>query len=53
MEPFFLPKAPNPLGEIDTSRTAIYDITSKTVYLPNGRRMEAHSGLGSYMDDPR
>jgi len=48
----FMPKAPNPLGDIDTSRTAIYDITSKTVYLPNGRRMEAHSGLGSYMDDP-
>ena len=23
------------------------------VYLPNGRRLEAHSGLGSYMDDPR
>jgi len=48
----FMPKAPNPLGDIDTSRTAIYDITSKTVYLPNGRSMEAHSGLGSYMDDP-
>jgi Protein of unknown function (DUF2778) len=23
------------------------------VYLPNGRRLEAHSGLDSYMDDPR
>ena len=38
---------------MDTSRTAIYDITSHTVYLPNGRRLEAHSGLGSHMDDPR
>jgi hypothetical protein len=37
----------------DNSRTAIYDITSRIVYLPNGRRLEAHSGLGSQMDDPR
>ena len=34
-------------------RTAIYDIAAHTVYLPNGRRLEAHSGLGSHMDDPR
>ena len=47
------PKASKPLGEVVTSRTAIYDITSRTVYLPNGRRLEAHSGLGGHMDDPR
>ena len=35
------------------SRTAIYDIAARTVYLPTGRRLEAHSGLGSYMDDAR
>jgi hypothetical protein len=35
------------------NRTAIYDIGSQTVYLPDGRKLEAHSGLGSYMDDPR
>jgi Protein of unknown function (DUF2778) len=35
------------------SHTAIYDITAHTVYLPNGRRLEAHSGLGGHMDDPR
>ena len=35
------------------SRTAIYDIKAHTVYLPNGERLEAHSGLGSRMDDPR
>ena len=29
------------------SRTAIYDITARTVYMPDGRRLEAHSGLGS------
>jgi hypothetical protein len=37
----------------DNSRTAIYDIVAHTVYLPSGKRLEAHSGLGSYMDDPR
>ena len=37
----------------DDSRTAIYDIAARTVYLPNGRRLEAHSGLGSHMDDAR
>jgi type VI secretion system (T6SS) effector TldE1-like protein len=34
-------------------RTAIYDITARTVYLPNGERLEAHSGLGELMDDVR
>ncbi len=33
------------------SHTAIYDITAHTVYLPNGRRLEAHSGLAQHMDD--
>src|SRR5215472_6491715 len=37
----------------DDSRTAIYDITARTVYLPSGRRLEAHSGFGDLMDDPR
>ncbi len=37
----------------DDGRTAIYDITARIVYLPSGRRLEAHSGLGSYMDNPR
>jgi hypothetical protein len=35
------------------SRTAVYDITARTVYMPDGRRLEAHSGLGDRMDDPR
>jgi hypothetical protein len=34
------------------NRTAIYDISSQVVYLPDGRRLEAHSGLGGFMDDP-
>ena len=32
--------------------TAVYDITAHTVYLPDGTRLEAHSGLGSNLDDP-
>jgi hypothetical protein len=35
------------------NRTAIYDIAARTVYLPNGNKLEAHSGLGSRLDDPR
>jgi hypothetical protein len=34
-------------------QTAVYDISAKTVYLPDGTRLEAHSGLGSKLDDPR
>jgi hypothetical protein len=37
----------------DDGRTAIYDITARTVYLPSGRRLEAHSGFGAMMDNPR
>jgi hypothetical protein len=33
-------------------RTAVYDISAHTVYLPNGQRLEAHSGLGTLIDDP-
>ncbi|ARQ09998.1 hypothetical protein NXC12_CH01965 [Rhizobium etli] len=32
---------------------AIYDIENSTVYLPNGERLEAHSGLGKMRDNPR
>jgi hypothetical protein len=35
------------------SHTAIYDIAAHTVYLPNGEKLEAHSGLGGRLDDPR
>jgi hypothetical protein len=33
--------------------TAVYDISTHTVYLPDGTRLEAHSGLGDRIDDPR
>jgi hypothetical protein len=35
------------------SRTAVYDISARSVYLPGGRKLEAHSGLGDKIDDPR
>jgi len=34
------------------SRTAVYDITAKALYLPSGVALEAHSGMGALMDDP-
>ena len=33
--------------------TAVYDISAHTVYLPDGTKLEAHSGLGSELDEPR
>lgn len=33
-------------------RTAIYDISARTVYMPGGETLEAHSGLGEWLDDP-
>jgi Tlde1 domain len=33
--------------------TAVYDVSAHTVYMPDGTRLEAHSGLGSLLDDPR
>ena len=32
--------------------TAVYNISAHTVYMPDGTRLEAHSGLGSFLDDP-
>jgi hypothetical protein len=43
---------PAPTPEPD-GRTAVYDIAAHTVYLPNGEKLEAHSGLGDKLDDPR
>jgi hypothetical protein len=35
------------------SRTAVYDISAKALYLPSGVALEAHSGMGPLMDDPQ
>jgi hypothetical protein len=32
--------------------TAVYDISAHTVYLPDGTKLEAHSGRGDRLDDP-
>ncbi len=32
---------------------AIYDISAGVVHMPNGEKLEAHSGLGDMMDDTR
>jgi Protein of unknown function (DUF2778) len=33
--------------------TAVYDISNRVVYLPDGTKLEAHSGLGEALDNPR
>jgi Protein of unknown function (DUF2778) len=33
-------------------QTAVYDLSARAVYLPNGMVLEAHSGMGSLRDDP-
>jgi hypothetical protein len=44
------------LGQVAATRydrwTAVYDISARTVYMPDGTQLEAHSGLGSLLDDP-
>jgi hypothetical protein len=39
-------------GRYDRS-TAVYDISARKVYMPDGTTLEAHSGYGSMLDDPR
>jgi hypothetical protein len=34
------------------NQTAVYDISARVVYLPNGESLEAHSGMGRLRDDP-
>ena len=34
------------------NQTAVYDISARIVYLPNGETLEAHSGMGRLRDDP-
>ena len=34
-----------------TGRTAVYDISARTLFMPNGERLEAHSGFREYLDD--
>ena len=50
--PLFGNSAPAPISGYDRY-TAVYDISARVVYLPDGRRLEAHSGLGQALDNPR
>jgi hypothetical protein len=51
--PSALAPAPFKPGQTYDQLTAVYDISAHTVYLPNGTKLEAHSGLGDRIDDPR
>ncbi len=35
------------------SKVAIYDITNAVVHMPDGTKLEAHSGIGSMRDNPK
>jgi type VI secretion system (T6SS) effector TldE1-like protein len=35
------------------SQTAVYDISAHAVYMPGGSTLEAHSGFGHLMDNPK
>jgi hypothetical protein len=50
--PITIASAVAAFGEPD-SKIAIYDIAAHTVYMPNGDKLEAHSGLGERLDNPR
>jgi hypothetical protein len=44
----------NPAPDLSAdAATAVYDISARVVVMPNGERLEAHSGLGDKLDDPR
>jgi hypothetical protein len=47
------PRPASPPPSSLSAGTAIYDIKAQKVYLPNGERLEAHSGFGEKMDDIR
>jgi len=40
-------------GPTNDNYTAVYDITARAVYMPDGTVLEAHSGLRDKLDDPR
>lgn len=46
--------APSVAGRIGRGdRVAVYDISAGVVYMPNGEKLEAHSGVGHMRDNPR
>ncbi len=49
----FGPADINVAPQDEAPRTAIYDITARALYMPDGEKLEAHSGLGGFMDNPK
>ncbi|WP_246091839.1 DUF2778 domain-containing protein [Aliirhizobium smilacinae] len=47
------PSAPSPKWQGLGTKVAIYDITNGVVHMPNGTKLEAHSGIGSMRDNPK
>ncbi|WJH40275.1 DUF2778 domain-containing protein [Aliirhizobium terrae] len=49
------PISPSPTPKVPGigSKVAIYDITNGVVHMPNGTKLEAHSGIGSMRDNPK
>lgn len=47
-----LPRRPAAAPRLQAG-VAIYDISAHTIFLPDGKRMEVHSGLGRYKDNPK
>lgn len=41
------------MGPAPSAGVAVYNIAARIVTLPNGERLEAHSGLGEGLDEPR
>ena len=37
----------------NNTKVAIYDVSNATVYLPDGTKLRAHSGIGQMRDNPR
>jgi hypothetical protein len=42
-----------PWPDLGTTKVAIYDITNGVVHMPNGTKLEAHSGIGKMRDNPK
>ncbi len=41
-----------PKAGLYDNATAVYDISKRVVYMPDGTKLEAHSGLGQHLDNP-
>ena len=49
------PVDPKPFNKLFKRQdgVAIYDISAGTVYMPDGSKLEAHSGIGKMADNPK